>query len=395
MLVEGGYLDGVMAFEPAAAFAALRSCPVGHVANHDPAFYAVGRFDDVVAVLKQPGQWTNGAGPGVFHQEGGVLGSADDPDHARHRAVLRSSFTVKAVARYEPALVAMADELLGAMLPEGEGDFVERFAFPFPALAVGELFGVRAEDREFFRRLSHAVVAALSGGDLAAYHAARESLGDYVDARLAEREAVGEGAADPGGGADVLASLLAARRDGVLSAGEVRHLGHQLLVAGHETTTSLLGLMLYRLLQRPEAMAALRADPALIPAAVEEALRFDSPVTGLFRTNGTACSLNGVELPAKTKLQVVFGSANRDPDRFPDPDEFRLDRPAAELGQHVAFGWGIHYCIGAALARLEAKVAFERLLARTTHIELAGTPQRNRSFVLHGLESLPLRWTQA
>jgi cytochrome P450 len=173
----------------------------------------------------------------------------------------------------------------------------------------------------------------------------------------------------------------------------VRHLGHQLLIAGHETTTSLLGMMLLRLLQHPDAMRRLRDDPSLIPAAIEEALRYDSPVNGLFRTNAESCDVHGVEIPPRSKLQILYASANRDPQQFPNPDEFIIDRPRSEVGRHVAFGWGIHFCIGAPLARLEAKVAFERLLARTTTIELAGEPVRNESFVLHGLTSLPLRWT--
>ena len=153
--------------------------------------------------------------------------------------------------------------------------------------------------------------------------------------------------------------------------------------------------MLLRLLQFPDVMQRLRDDPSLIPAAVEEALRFDSPVNGLFRTNAQACAVHDVEIPAQSKLQLLYGSANRDPSRFSDPDEFRVDRPREEIGRHVAFGWGIHHCIGAPLARLEARVAFEQILARMTDIELAGEPVRNRSFVLHGLVSLPVRWRAA
>jgi cytochrome P450 len=151
--------------------------------------------------------------------------------------------------------------------------------------------------------------------------------------------------------------------------------------------------MLYRLLERPELMARLRADPDLIPVAVEEALRFDSPVSGLFRTNASECELRGETIPERSKLQLLFGSANRDPDRFEEPDEFRLDREPNELRRHVAFGWGIHFCIGAPLARQETRITFERLLARMDDIELAGPARRNDSFVLHGLTELPLRWT--
>ena len=189
--------------------------------------------------------------------------------------------------------------------------------------------------------------------------------------------------------------LAAARRQGVISPAETRHLGYQLLVAGHETTTSLLGMMLYRLLERPHIMAALRADPGLIPDAVEEALRFDSPVHGLFRTNATECTMHGQSIPIGSKLQLSFAAANRDPQQFEAPDEFRLERERREISHHVAFGWGIHFCIGAPLARLETRVAFEQILRRLDEIELAGEPRRNDSFVLHGLTSLPIRFTSA
>jgi cytochrome P450 len=383
------YVEASLAFEPSVGYQQLRDgCPVHHVVEHDPPFYAIGRFADVVDTLKNPGLWGNRDGPGVFRQESGALGSADDPDHARHRRVLRDAFVPSAVARMEPSLVAMADELLDEFVPHGVGDFVSQFAFPFPALAIGELLGVPPADREMFGQLSAQSVAALTGGDVAVYHQCKETLGDYIDDRLAER--VGHDDDD-----DVLSSLLTARGDGRLSPAEVRHLGHQLLVAGHETTTSLLGLMLYRLIERPAVMQQLRDDPMLIPVAVEEALRFDSPVSGLFRSNLEDTTFHDIELPARTKLQVLNASANRDPAQFPDPDEFRLDRPKHELGRHVAFGWGVHHCIGAPLARLEARVAFERVLARMDDIELAGEPVRNQSFVLHGLTSLPLRWKAA
>ena len=194
---------------------------------------------------------------------------------------------------------------------------------------------------------------------------------------------------------DVLSVLTTARREGTLSNKEVRHLGYQLLVAGHETTTSLLGMLLYRLLTQPELMTALRNDPDLIPVAVEEALRFDSPVHGLFRTNRDELVVHGETIAPGSKLQVCYAAANRDPAQFADPDQFRLDRDHREAARHVAFGWGIHFCIGAPLARLEAKVAFEQVLARLDEIELAGEPVRNDSFVLHGLTSLPIRFERA
>ena len=344
--------------------------------------------------------WGNGDGPGVFYQESGVLGSADNPDHARHRRVLQSAFLPTAIGRLEPRVAAVADELFDAVVPLGEGDFVELVASPFPAIVIGELLGVRPEDRDDFQRWS---LTAVSGADRrrpGELRGSQDAIADCIEAQIDERARLLDAAdlpsgADPLGSvlpADVSSILLLAERDGVLSREELRHLGYQLLVAGHETTTSLIGLLLFRLLERPDIMAQLRADPDLIPVAIEEALRFDSPVQGLFRTNAAECPVRGETIPVRSKLQVLYGSANRDPERFEAPDEFRLDREPNELRRHVAFGWGIHFCIGAPLARLETRLAFERILARMDDIELAGEPRRNDSFVLHGLTSLPIRW---
>jgi len=400
-LTEIRHTDAARRFEPTEHYGALREqCPVHHVVEHDPPFYAVSRFEDVVEVLRRNDLWSNRHGPGVFHQESGVLGSADDPDHARQRRVLRAALVPPVVARMEPFLRDATDALLDAVDPVG-GDavtceFVSAIAEPLPALAIADLLGVDPGLHDDFRRWSNESVAALTGGDVAGYQAAKAAVEDCVADGVATRRAmIGDHTADddllgnqlPD---DVMSRLAIAQHNGVLDDREVRHLGYQLLVAGHETTTSLLGMLLFRMLERPEIMAAVRADRSLIPTAIEEGLRFDSPVHGLFRTNLTDCELHGTTIAADTKLQVLYAAANRDPARFDHPDEFRLDRDRSELGRHVAFGWGIHFCIGAPLARLETRIVLEQMLDRWSHIELAGEPVRNDSFVLHGLTHLPI-----
>jgi len=373
---------------------------VHRVTDHDPPFYVVTRFDDVVETLKHPELWSNADGPGVFYQEHGVLGTTDDPDHARHRRLLRAAFVPTNIERLAPAMTAIADELLDEFVPRGEGDFVEAIAIPLPALAIAELLGVRRENRLAFRRWSERAVDALSSSNLEAYAEAKAALEEHVEEGVLERSAMlgGDGPVDQGvvGDAipdDVLSTLTVGWRNGVIDREEMRYIGYQLLVAGHETTTSLLGMMLYRLIERPDVMARLRGDRTLLPNAIEEALRFDSPAHGLFRTNVTETQIRDTVIPERTKVQVCFAAANRDPAQFPDPDEFRIDRERREVGKHVAFGWGIHFCLGAPLARLETRIAFERVFDRMTEIELNGEPERNDSFVLHGLTKLPIRWT--
>jgi len=365
-------------------------CPLRLVNEHEPSYYVMERFDDVAAALRDHDRWSNGDGPGVFFQEAGVLGTADDPDHARHRRILRGAFLPSAMARIEPAVEAIATALLDDFVPSERGDFVAAFATPFPALVIGELLGVRPADRGDFRGWTDAIALALATGDLKGYAAATHAMGDYVDDVLAEREAtLRRGGELP---ADAFTTMLLARRDGSLRADEVRHLGHQLLVAGHETTASLLATLLLRLVEHPDLMAALRADPALLAPAIEESVRIDAPVRGLFRTNAEPCRFDSLDLPARTKVQLLFAAANRDPDRWDAPDEFRLDRPELAARTHLGFGWGIHFCLGAPLARLEARIAFEKIFGCMDDIELDGEPVRHDTIVLQGLATLPLRW---
>jgi cytochrome P450 len=149
--------------------------------------------------------------------------------------------------------------------------------------------------------------------------------------------------------------------------------------------------MMYRLIQQPELVDELRSDMSLIPFAVEEFLRFDSPVQGLFRTNAEACEIDGVAIPPRTKLQALFAAANRDPAYWESPDEIRFDRPSGR--PHLAFGWGIHHCIGAPLARREGQMTLRWILDRFESVEVIGPVTTNETFILRGLTSLPIRWT--
>ncbi|MEM9610475.1 MAG: cytochrome P450, partial [Actinomycetota bacterium] len=366
--------------------------PVHRVDELDHPFYVVSRYDDVFGMLRDHQDWGNAQGPGVEFQEGGVLGSADDPDHRRQRLVLQPAFTPKAIARLRPRIQAIADELFDAFVADGEGDLVTELADPLPTIAIAELLGVPPEDRSRFKAWSDAIVEALGGEGIEHMRVARAELHDYLHELVTVRWELLDAGREPPD--DLLTRMTrAGRDDGLLRRSEMVQLAQQLLVAGNETTTSLIGLMVHRLVERPDVLEQVRDDRTLVPATVEEALRFDSPVQGLFRTCPHAAEVLGEDIPAGTKVQLMYAAANRDPDVFERPDEFRLDREPMEVRRTLAFGTGVHYCIGAPLARLEADIALNGILDRMDDLEITGEPELVRPFILRGYSSLPMRWS--
>lgn len=369
----------------------LERCPVHREDAWDPAFVVVAPYAEVLALLLAPDRFINGTGPGVFVQQGGVLGSADDPDHRRQRSVLQDAFRPRAVA----ALADRVDDLARSLwqqhfTTDGEGDFISLFAFPFPAMVIAELLGVPTDRREDFGRWSDDIVQGLGGGDLQRVEQANASIFALVDTVLDDRLARLD-AGDPSPD-DVISRLARAYRTGLVSRGEVRRLCQQLLVAGHETTASLLGLMLYRLITQPHLMDQLRHRPDLWDGAVEEFLRIDAPVQGLFRSAVSDEAVGGVDIAAGTKVQLLFAAANRDPKVWDDPDVIRFDRHGMGSRPHLAFGWGVHHCIGAPLARREAHTTLQMILETFDLVELTGPVAVNEPFILRGLTTLPIRW---
>ena len=377
--------------EPSDGHRILREeCPLHHEENFDPPFYVVSKHDDVLEILKSPELWGNSDGPGVFYQRGGVLGSTDDPDHARQRRVLREVFLPSRMRLLDKRLETICDDLWKTFEKPGEGDFVEIFAFPFPALAIAEILGVDPNDREKFHKWADDIVAGLGGGDLKLVDKANQELWEYIDDLVETRLILmDQGDQLP---EDAISTMTIAFSKGDLSRREIQRLGHQLLVAGHETTASLLALMVYRLSSQPELLASLKNNPKLIEPAVEEFLRFDSPVQGLFRTNSKACPVRDSVIPAGTKLQAMFASSNRDPEIWNDPDSIRFDRDPKLARQHLAFGWGVHYCIGAPLARLEARLALKKIVTSDTTLEVLEDPPTTPPFILRGFTELRIKW---
>ena len=369
----------------------MEHCPVHREENFQPPFYVVSRHADVLSMLLEPSQWRNGDGPGVFVQQGGVLGSADDPDHRRQRRVLQDGFRPAAIESMAVRIDSIGRRLWKqAFSHDGEGDFVRLFSFPFPSEVIAELLGVRTEDREKFGDWSDDIVNGLGGGDLSLVEEANAGIYDIVDQLVAERAATFDEGREPPD--DLMTVMTRAVRGGELTHGEVRRLSQQVLVAGHETTASLISLMLYRLVADPDLVDTLRRRPELIEPAVEEFLRFDSPVQGLFRSNRDSCRLGDVELEPGTKVQVLFAAANRDPRVWKDPDVIDPERFVSGSRPHLAFGWGVHHCIGNALARHEARFALRAMLETFERVELTGEVSVNFPFILRGLTTLPIRW---
>jgi cytochrome P450 len=314
--------------------------------------------------------------------------AADPPDHTRLRKLVTRAFTARRIAGLRPRIEAVTASLLDAMADRvqagtAEVDLIEAFAFPLPVTVICELLGVPAGDQEEFKDWSHAILSSV--GSQAEAVAAATAMYHYFTELVAGKRAA---RAD-----DLISALVDARdSDDSLDERELMAMLFLLLVAGHETTANLIATGTLALLANPAELARLRAEPGLLPGAVEELLRYCNPLnhaTERFTTE--PLEIGGVTIPARQWVLCVTSSANRDPERFADPDRLDVGRDA---GGHVAFGHGIHYCLGAPLARLEGEIAFGALLSRFPALSLAADPATLRwrpSSLIHGLETLPVR----
>ncbi|APU14021.1 MULTISPECIES: cytochrome P450 family protein [Actinoalloteichus] len=307
--------------------------------------------------------------------------TVDPPEHTRLRKLVTKAFTSRRVEALRPRIEQIADELLDEMANHTEVDLLDAFAFPLPMTVICEFLGVPDEDRDDFRQWSKYLldVDSAEAGPVSA------SMAAYLMRLIATKRD------DPGD--DLLTALIQARDDDDrLSEQELVSMVFVLLLAGHETTVSLISNGVLALLRHPEQLAALTADPGLLPGAVEEFLRFDGPIhLATLRWATTDLTLHGASVAAGEPVLVSLLSANRDASRFDDPDRFDITRKPES---HLAFGHGIHYCLGAALARLEGEIAFGRLLARFPDLSLAGEPealQWRHSTLIRGVERLPVR----
>ena len=366
-------LDPVQREDPYPSYAALRrEAPVYQVPSLG--VLAVSRHADVVAVLRSPELFSSAAmaaavrkpadlAPGVGQGEApdptamSIIG-ADPPGHTRLRSIVSRAFTPRRIADLEPRVREIARDLLARFVPRGECDLVADYAVPLPVGVIAELLGIDRERHADFKRWSDAAMRAVfdspSPEEAEQLGQALVEMNDYVEQTIAARRA------RPGD--DLIGTLLRAEsEEGALTADEVRLFVFTLLVAGNVTTTHLIGNAMLVLLSHPSELAKVTHTPALVPGLVEEALRYDAPVQLTLRTATQDVAIAGVTIPRGAVVAPLSGSANRDERVFPDPDRFDVTRASKE---QLAFGHGIHFCLGAALARLEARVAFEELLPR-------------------------------
>ncbi len=315
--------------------------------------------------------------------------SMDPPDHTRLRRLVAGAFTPRAVAGLEPWIRDLTVRLLTAADGEAGFDLIDALAFPLPIAVICHLLGVPHEDQAQFRAWGEDVAATLDPQTAATARAqtraAEVALTGYLQDLVRERRSSPDDS--------ILSALIAAEDEGDrLTSGEVVSTALLLLIAGFETTVNLIGNGTVALLRDPDGWNRLRQDPALVPAAIEEMLRYDSPAQLTVRVATEDVVVGSSVIAAGRAVLVSIGGANRDPEVFEQPDEFRIGRP--DPGRHLSFSLGAHHCLGASLARLESRIAFEELTRRYPALELAGPPARRSLLILRGFESVPVRARQ-
>ena len=360
----------------------LADAPVSLFEGYDPPFYILARYEDVEAALRNIEVFSShqGQGPRYTPPSGMVC---DPPLHTLHRGLVQQAFTPGAIRALAPSIEALTTELLDAVADREAFDIHDDFAFPLPVVIISRMLGVPSEDIQQFKHWSDASVEAMGAEDPTPWMAELGALQAYLLDQIRARRA----ATTPPD--DLITRMVVAESDGVrLDDEAILGLVSQLLVGGNETTTSLITNVVWRLLEDPALWRRVVADPGLIDRAVEESLRFDPPVLGLFRATTRDTTVGGVAIPRGAKVMLHYAAGNRDPSVFDEPDRFSLDRPPRK---HLSFAIGVHVCIGAEMARLEARIALKALTTRFPDLELVDRGERIKPFFLWGRRRLPVR----
>lgn len=384
----------------------LEQAPVHHSEELDA--WIVTRYDSIKEILLDTERYSAVGSIGISDTESspvevrdvlergyprfpGII-EMDPPRHKEYRNLVNSAFTPKRVAGLEPRFRAMAESLVDGFIAQGSGDFIPLFAFPYPMRVICSFLGIPDEDIHEIDRMSDGF-RDLEAGTIfrKPIHEQVASAQNFVDFQRYAAGLVEERRRKP---QDDLISLMLQERlaDGrEVNTEEAISTVIHLLFAGHETNARLLGTLMYRLLAEGWWDAIVK-DPGVIPGAVEEGLRLGPPVTYHSRTTLEEVVVDGVEIPAGAVVHLVFAAANVDPERFEKPTQFLIDR--SNVRQHLGFGLGIHYCVGAPVARLESKVALEVLGERLPDLRLEDgfRPELEPHAMLHGIEELPVRW---
>lgn len=384
-------LDGTFYADPArshAAYTWLREHAPVHL-DAGGQVWGVATYDAVLEASRDPARFSSAGG---IRPDMGALAhmiDMDDPAHAKRRRLVSRGFTPRRVAEAEPALRRLCDELIDAVCERGECDLVADIAAPLPMAVIGDLLGVDKADRATLLRWSDDMVSSQGGNATPAQVTAATSA--YVGYVTHARRVIAARRAEPT--ADLVSVLVHAEVDGErLTDDDVVAESLLVLIGGDETTRHVISGGVEQLLRRPDQWLALRAEPARVPVAVEEMLRWVSPIKNMCRTATTDLSWRGARILAGQKLLLLYESANFDDARFAEPAAFDAARTPND---HLAFGNGPHFCLGNSLARLETRVMLEQLLGRLPDLALAGgdaLPRRPATFV-SGLESMPVTFT--
>jgi cytochrome P450 len=363
--------------------------PVYH--NPEIGFYALSRFDDVLGAHLDAATFVSGHGVTIegYDQGQDVLISRDEPSHGWHRKLVSRVFTPRAISDLEPKVRAIAAGVLDSARDRGEIDIVSEFSTHLPMMVIAEMLGLPTETREDLRHYSDRILDRTDADEVGNTTDATQQA--MIDMMMLLMQIVDDKAKHLGD--DIGSMLLTARvtddegNEVALTHEQVAYRLLELTIAGHETTAKLIANGVIALQWYPDQRAELVADPSLIPGAVEEMLRWDPPSHYQGRWVERDVTMHGTTIPANSRVVLITGAANHDERAFPDPEYFDIHR---HIERHVGFGFGIHLCVGAALARLETRVAFEELLARYPNYEVRQPMVRAYSSNVRGLSNLPL-----